>query len=47
LPSSSANRDDLELLSQLLEKGIIKPVNDRRYPLEKAAEALIHLKQGH
>jgi len=45
--TAKANRDDLELLTQLLEKGIIKPVIDRRYPLEKAAEAMSYLKQGH
>jgi len=45
--AAKANQNDLELLVQLLEKGIIKPVIDRRYPLDRAAEAMSYLKQGH
>ncbi len=45
--AAKSNKADLELLAQLLEKGIIKPVIDRRYPLDKAAEAMNYLKQGH
>jgi NADPH:quinone reductase-like Zn-dependent oxidoreductase len=45
--SAKANRADLEMLAKLLEKGIISPVIDRRYPLDKAADAMNYLKQGH
>jgi NADPH:quinone reductase-like Zn-dependent oxidoreductase len=45
--AAKANKDDLELLAKLLEQGIIKPVIDRLYPLEKAAEAMNYLKLGH
>lgn len=45
--AAKAKQNDLELLAQLLEKGIIKPVIDRRYPLDRAAEAMNYLKQGH
>jgi NADPH:quinone reductase-like Zn-dependent oxidoreductase len=45
--TAKANKTDLELLAKLLEKGIIKPVIDRRYSLDKAADAMNYLKQGH
>jgi len=45
--TAKANKTDLELLAKLLEKGIIKPVIDRRYSLDKTAEAIDYLKQGH
>lgn len=45
--AAKANKNDLESLAQLLEKGIIKPVIDRRYTLDKAADAMNYLKQGH
>jgi NADPH:quinone reductase-like Zn-dependent oxidoreductase len=45
--TAKANKTDLELLAKLLEKGIIKPVIDRRYSLDKTAEAMDYLKQGH
>jgi NADPH:quinone reductase-like Zn-dependent oxidoreductase len=38
---------DLEFLLKLLGQGVIRPVIDRRYPLEKTAEAVSYLKQGH
>lgn len=38
---------DLKFLFELLGQGIIRPVIDRRYPLEKTAEAVSYLKQGH
>jgi NADPH:quinone reductase-like Zn-dependent oxidoreductase len=40
-------RDDLELIARLAEEGIIKPVIDRRYPLEKVPEAMRYLAEGH
>jgi len=45
--AAKSNSNDLELLTQLLEKGIIKAVIDRRYSLDKAADAMNYLKQGH
>jgi NADPH:quinone reductase-like Zn-dependent oxidoreductase len=45
--TAKANKTDLELLARLLEKGIIKPVIDRRYSLDKTADAMDYLKQGH
>lgn len=45
--AAKANKTDLEFLAKLLEDGVIKPVIDRRYPLEQAAEAMNYLKQGH
>lgn len=45
--SAKANKTDLELLVNLLEKGIIKPVIDQRYSLDKSADAMDYLKQGH
>jgi NADPH:quinone reductase-like Zn-dependent oxidoreductase len=45
--SAKANKHDLEFLASLLENGTIKPVIDRRYPLEKSAEAMEYLSRGH
>lgn len=38
---------DLEFLAELTTKKIIRPVIEKQYPLEKAAEAMNYLKQGH
>ena len=45
--AAKANKTDLQLLATLLEKGNIKPVIDRRYSLDKTADAMNYLKQGH
>jgi len=45
--TAKANKTDLKFLAELLEKGTIKPVIDRCYTLEQAAEAMNYLKQGH
>jgi NADPH:quinone reductase-like Zn-dependent oxidoreductase len=45
--SAKANKTDLVFLAELLEKGIIKPVIDRRYSLDKTTDAINYLKQGH
>jgi NADPH:quinone reductase-like Zn-dependent oxidoreductase len=45
--AAKTNKTDLELLAKLLEKGIIKPVIDRRYSLDKTVDAMNYLKQGH
>jgi NADPH:quinone reductase-like Zn-dependent oxidoreductase len=45
--TAKANKADLEMLVRLVEKGIIKPVIDRRYSLDKSIDAINYLKQGH
>lgn len=45
--SAKANQKDLAFLSGLLEEGSLKPVIDRRYPLEKTAEAMNYVSEGH
>lgn len=45
--TAKARQEDLEFLAQLLENGAIKPVIDRRYTLDQAAEAMDYLMQGH
>ncbi|MBW6499955.1 MAG: zinc-binding dehydrogenase [Bacteroidales bacterium] len=45
--SAKPNRQDLEFLTNLLENGTIRPVIDRRYTLDKTAEAMNYLINGH
>lgn len=45
--SAKANKKDLEFLSNLMGNGTIRAVIDRRYSLEKAADAMNYLSQGH
>lgn len=45
--AAKANKPDLEYLAKLFEKGVIKPVIERYYTLDKTAEAMNYLKQGH
>jgi NADPH:quinone reductase-like Zn-dependent oxidoreductase len=45
--AAKANRNDLEFIAKLAADGIIKPVTDRRYPLERTAEAVRYLSEGH
>jgi NADPH:quinone reductase-like Zn-dependent oxidoreductase len=44
---STQNREDLIVLTELLEAGKITPVIDRTYPLSEAPEAIRYLEQGH
>ena len=41
------SKEDLLFLSQLLERGELAPVIDRRYPLKDAAKALAFQGEGH
>jgi NADPH:quinone reductase-like Zn-dependent oxidoreductase len=41
------NAKDLGVLAELLDDGTVKPVIDRTYPLERAADAIRYLEKGH
>jgi NADPH:quinone reductase-like Zn-dependent oxidoreductase len=41
------NKDDLEILSALIEAGKITPVIDRTYPLSEVPAAIRYLEEGH
>ena len=45
--SAKSNQKDLEFIVKLVENGKIKPVIDRRYSLDKAADAMQYLGEGH
>ena len=45
--TAKANQKDLELLANLLVDGKIKAVIDRRYTLDKTADAMRYLSEGH
>ena len=44
---AQANKDDLEVLRDLMQAGKLAPVIDRRYPLAETAQAISYLEQGH
>jgi NADPH:quinone reductase-like Zn-dependent oxidoreductase len=44
---AQANKDDLKVLSDLMQAGKLTPVIDRRYPLAETANAISYLEQGH
>ena len=39
--------DDLNMLSELMQTGKVRPVIDRRYPLSEAPQAIRYLEEGH
>lgn len=45
--SAKPNKEDLEFIIKLVEDGKIKPIIDRRYPLQETFDAIKYLKQGH
>lgn len=47
VPWKPNNKEDLALLEELFEAGIVVPVIDRRYPLNEVPEALRYLEEGH
>ena len=44
---SVEKRQDLHALADLLRTGQVKPVIDRTYPLDEAADALAYVGAGH
>ena len=44
---AKVNREDLESLAALVEKGELKPVIDRAFALPEAADAIRYLEEGH
>lgn len=45
--SAKSSQKDLVFIKELLEAGKVKPVIDKRYPLDEVAEALRYLGKGH
>lgn len=47
LVSARIATEDLELLSELIEAGRVRPQIDRRYPFAEIPAAIAYLEQGH
>lgn len=45
--AAKPNQNDLQFIAKLASEGVIKPVIDRYYSLEKVAEAVRYLSEGH
>ena len=45
--TARADRSDLLVLKEMVESGRVKPVMDRRFSLEDAADALAYQSEGH
>jgi len=45
--SSTEGKEDLQVLSELIEAGKITPIIDRTYPLSEVPDAIRYLEQGH
>lgn len=45
--SAKSNQKDLELIAKLASEGKIKPVIEKRYPLEQTAQAMRYASEGH
>jgi len=43
----ATRHEDLTVLKELIEAGVVTPVIDRAYPLHEAAQAIEHVGQGH
>jgi len=41
------SKEDLVVLTELIEAGKVRPVIDRTYPLSETAEAIRYLETGH
>jgi NADPH:quinone reductase-like Zn-dependent oxidoreductase len=44
---AKTNKDDLNLMAELMQSGKVTPVIDRRYRLSEVPEALLYLEEGH
>ena len=44
---AQANKEDMDVLRDMMQTGKLTPVIDRRYKLEQTAEAIGYLEQGH
>lgn len=44
---ANANKDDLDVLRDLMQDGKLTPVIDRQYKLSETPAAIAYLEQGH
>ncbi len=47
METAKMNKTDLIFLKDLIEKGKLKPVIDKKYPLKETARSIDYLEQGH